>query len=98
MHVQPTLENFFAAYFHQDWAVDHATPDAVIDYYRSSEDSAQVARAQAEAESLLGEDLDEAALGARMTALGCEYDPTRDGQTWRGWLQRVAQRLAGTAH
>lgn len=98
MHAQPTLENFFAAYFHQDWAAEHATADAVIDFYRDHESPDQVDGARAELDALLGKELDEAALGARVTALGCEYDPTRDGQTWRGWLQRLAQRLAGTAH
>jgi len=87
------LENFFAAYFHQDWAMEHDTPEAVIAYYRGSEAPEQVSRARAEAEALLGEGLDEDALGHRIAALGSEYDPTRDGATWRGWLQRLAQDL-----
>ncbi|MEF3082299.1 contact-dependent growth inhibition system immunity protein [Luteimonas sp. SMYT11W] len=93
MSAYPTLENFFAAYFHQDWAMEHDTPEAVIAYYRGSEAPEQVSRARAEAEALLGEGLDEDALGQRIAALGSEYDPTRDGATWRGWLQRLAQDL-----
>lgn len=93
MSAYPTLENFFAAYFHQDWAMEHDSAEAVVTYYRDSESPDQVARAQAEAEALLSEQLDEAALGARIGALGSEYDPTRDGATWRGWLQRVALEL-----
>ncbi|WP_052772791.1 contact-dependent growth inhibition system immunity protein [Luteimonas sp. FCS-9] len=93
MRAYPTLENFFAGYFHQDWAAEHDAPEAVVAYYRDSENPDQVSHARAEAEALLGEQLDEAALGARITALGCEYDPTRDGATWRGWLQRLAQDL-----
>lgn len=95
MSAYPTLENFFSAYFHQDWATEHATPEAVVAYYRDNELPEQVTRARAEAEALLGEPLDEPALGARIHALGSEYDPTRDGATWRGWLQRLAQHLAG---
>ncbi|MET0327375.1 MAG: contact-dependent growth inhibition system immunity protein [Luteimonas sp.] len=93
MSAYPTLENFFAAYFHQDWAMEHDSADAVVAYYRDSEARDQVSRAQAEAEALLGEPLDESALGARIAALGSEYDPTRDGATWRGWLQRLASEL-----
>jgi len=90
MRDYPTLENFFAAYFHQDWAVEHGSADEVIAYYRSSESPDQVARARAEAQALLDDGLDDAALGARITALGSEYDPTRDGATWRSLLQRIA--------
>lgn len=98
MRAYPTLENFFAAYFHQDWAAEHDTADAVVAGYLGAESPDQIAHAQAEAEALLAEDLDDAGLGERIRGLGCEYDPTRDGATWRGWLQRVAQRLAGAGH
>ena len=30
MRDYPTLENLFAAYFHQDWAVEHGSADEVI--------------------------------------------------------------------
>ena len=95
MSAYPTLENFFAAYFHQDWAMEHDTADEVIVHYRQSESPEQVSRARGEAEALLGEGLDEATLGQRISALGSEYDPTREGATWRGWLQRVAGALGG---
>lgn len=91
----PTLENFFAAYFHQDWAMEQATPDAVVDGYRAGETPEQVARARADAGTLLAEGLDDAALGARIRAMGCEYDPTRDGMAWGDWLHGVARRLEG---
>lgn len=90
MRDYPTLENFFSAYFHQDWAMEHGTADEVIAYYRRSESPEQLSRVHGEAKELLGEDLGEAALAARITALGSEYDPTRDGMTWRGWLQQFA--------
>ena len=93
MSTQPALQNFLSAYFHQDWQMEHETADAVVDYYRHNESSELVAQTRVEAETLLGEDLDDDALGARLSALGSEYDPTRDGATWRGWLQRLAQSL-----
>lgn len=93
----PTLRNLFSAYFHQDWPLDHASPDAVIDDYRTGEAPVHVRQALQELEALLAQPLDDAALGARVHALGCEYDPTRDAVTWRAWLQSVALRLRATA-
>ena len=91
----PALENFLAAYFHQDWAVEQPTPEAVVDYYRDSESPEQVAATREDLARLLARDLDDDALGALAHRLGSEYDPTRDGGTWRGWLQDVQARLDG---
>lgn len=90
----PTLENLFAAYFHQDWAMEHATPDAVVDHYRRSEAPAQVAAARSDLERLLSRGYDEPALGRAVRDLGSEYDPTREGGTWQAWLERIGERLA----
>lgn len=89
----PALENFLAAYFHQDWAMEHATPGAVVAYYRGAESPEQVAATRDELSRLLAQDLDEAALGTAARRLGSEYDPTRDGGSWRGWLEDVRAAL-----
>ena len=89
----PALENFLAAYFHQDWALEQPTPEAVVDYFRDSEAPEQVAATRDELARLLARDLDDAALGDVARELGCEYDPTRDGGSWRGWLESVQARL-----
>ena len=91
----PALENFLAAYFHQDWALEQSTPEAVVDYFRDSESPEQVAATREDLARLLARDLDDDALGATARRLGSEYDPTRDGGTWRGWLQDVQARLDG---
>jgi hypothetical protein len=93
MNAYPALENFLAAYFHQDWQVEHDDADAVLTYFLGSEDEATIALVRAELARLSAEDLDEAALGERMRALGSEYDPTRDGGTWQGWLQVLVARF-----
>ncbi|NZA25846.1 hypothetical protein H0E84_05575 [Luteimonas sp. SJ-92] len=95
MNDLPALENFFAAYFHQDWAQEHATPEAVVDTYRASESDETVARTRDELDRLLARDLDGPALAAQLRALGCEFDPTREGGEWYDWLVKVRQRLAG---
>ncbi len=91
----PALENFLAAYFHQDWMMEQSTPEAVVDYFRDSESPEQVAATREDLARLLARDLDDEALGATARRLGCEYDPKRDGGTWHGWLESVRVRLAG---
>lgn len=90
----PALQNFLAAYFHQDWALEQPTPEAVVDYFRDSESPEQVMATRDDLARLLARDLDEEALGAAARGLGCEYDPTRDGGRWRAWLEDVRARLA----
>lgn len=89
----PTLQNFFSAWFHQDWMLDHDSADAVVDAWRESEGDEYIARARDELDRLLARDFDEAALGAAVRGLGCEYDPTRDDTSWHDWLADIRQRL-----
>ncbi len=99
MHMSdfPTLQNLFSAYFHQDWSLEHDSADAVVDSWREGEDAEYIARARDELDRLLARDLDDAALGAAVRALGSEYDPPRDTARgdggWRDWLVSVKQRL-----
>lgn len=93
MNDYPALENFLAAYFHQDWQVEHDDAGAVVAYYLASEDDAAIADVRGELARLSAQGLDEAALGERLTALGSEYDPTRDGGTWQGWLRTLVARF-----
>lgn len=90
----PALENFFSAYFHQDWRAEHDAPDTVVSHFLDSEDDEQVAEVRTELARLSAQDLDEAALAARLRALGSEYDPTLDGRSWRDWLATLRERFA----
>ena len=85
----PALENFLSAYFHQDWSMEHDTADGVLEAYLGSEADAEIVAVRDDLARLAGEQLDEAALGARLRGLGSEYDPTRDGVSWQGWLDRL---------
>lgn len=85
----PALENFLSAYFHQDWAMECDTPAGVVDGYLGSEADAEIVAVRDDLARLAGEGLDEDALGVRMRALGSEYDPTRDGGSWQGWLDAL---------
>ncbi|GAA3915046.1 contact-dependent growth inhibition system immunity protein [Luteimonas lutimaris] len=90
----PALENFLSAYFHQDWRSEHDTADAVAAYFVDSEDDEQVAEVRADLARLSAQGLDEVALANRLRALGSEYDPSLDGQTWQGWLETLRERFA----
>ena len=85
----PALENFLSAYFHQDWSMEHDTADGVVEAYLGSEADAEIVAVRDDLARLSSEQLDEAALGARLRRLGSEYDPTRDGGSWQGWLDRL---------
>lgn len=90
----PALENFLSAYFHQDWSMEHDTADGVVDAYLGSEADVEIVAVRDDLAALSAEGLDEAALGERMRSLGSEYDPTRDGGTWIGWLARLQAAFA----
>jgi hypothetical protein len=86
MSATPALQNFLSAYFHQDWAMEHDSAAAVVAYYLGSEADAEIVAVRDDLAAVAAEGLEEDALAARFERLGCEYDPTRDGSTWRGWL------------
>jgi hypothetical protein len=90
----PALENFLSAYFHQDWRVEHDAPDAVVSYFLDSEADEDIAAVRGDIARLSAQALDEDALGGRMRALGCEYDPTLEGSSWHGWLASLRERFA----
>lgn len=90
----PALENFLSAYFHQDWRVEHDAPDAVVSYFLDSEADEEIAAVRDDLVRLSAQELDEGALGERMRSLGCEYDPTHEGSSWRDWLAMLRERFA----
>ena len=89
----PALRNFLSAYFHQDWAVEHDTPGAVVDYFVEGESSIQVAQLRDEIARLLERGLDEDELAGQVRDLGSEYDPSLDGGNYREWLRDIEERL-----
>lgn len=89
----PTLDNFLAAYFHQDWVLDHDTPEAVVADYVRGESEATVVQLRDELDRLLAGNPQEAELAALLRACGCEYDPSRDGIGYRDWLQAMRAGL-----
>jgi hypothetical protein len=89
----PALRNFLSAYFHQDWAVEHDTPGAVVDYFIEGESVLQVAQLRDEIARLLAQGMDEDELAGQVRELGSEYDPSLDGGNYQEWLQDIEERL-----
>ncbi len=94
MNDYPALASFFAAYFHQDWQAEHATPGAVAAYYMDNESGGDVSRVRKEIGRLLAQDLDDDALAAQVRTLGSEYDPVASGGSYRAWLRELADRFS----
>ena len=87
----PALHQFLGGYFHQDWTLDHSTPDDVIRSFIDNATATERSSVVAQLHDLLS--LPDMALGPAVLDLGGYYDPTVDGQTLRQWLQALAHTL-----
>jgi hypothetical protein len=87
--------NFFSAYFHEDWAEEAGTPEAVITGYLAEGWSFEEMRQLAIEIESLGElyiedaDLEE----ALFSELGCYYQPSADGVAAHTWLSALSRTL-----
>ena len=86
------LENFLAAYFHQDWQDEHATPEEVVRYFVENESADEVSAVRGDLARLAALNLDDAALGAKFAELGCEYYP--NDSTWTVFFQTLRKGFA----
>ena len=93
------LHQFFAGYFHEDWASEASEPDGIIDIYIGQENNAEnLNNLAALIENLVGrsqseKELDDSLFGE----LGCYYVPAADGKSTRAWLEHVSSRLREAA-
>jgi hypothetical protein len=93
------IEDFFSAYFHQDWPEEAKDPAQVISLYLAQRPGAEVLRGLAQQirrfmDSYTDDDELEHAL---FSELGCYYQPSADKVSARAWLQDVACTLAAAA-
>jgi hypothetical protein len=93
------LQQFFGAYFHQDWDADFGTPEqallAAIHHHPLAVERRELSRSIVEFVESHTEDssLD----GALLNELGCEYFPPGNGVLTRSWLLDVAAKLVASA-
>jgi hypothetical protein len=92
------LGQFLCGYYHQDWGLDAATSDGIVERFRMDNPSELVATTAEELGAFLGRDLDDAQLAHILfKELSVGYDP-RPQQTLRAWLGRVLQLLRMDVH
>ena len=89
-HDYPELEQFLGAYFHQDWAADGATWQAVVVQFTAHAKADALRTVLQEIDCLLRERRSDRALQARLEELGCCYQATGTRQPATRWLRRVA--------
>ena len=88
------LREFLLSYFHPDWDLDAADPDAVIDEFLAVEALERVGDVRRDAQRLLEDTPDESALQAVLLESGLSVSPHSDELAQQTWLQHVVVRLA----
>lgn len=89
------LENFLAGYFHEDWTLEAAEPDDIIENF--------VCESGSDGEFMrIADDIDaylNGKAGANISEddlvreFGCYYAPSSDGLSSRDWLIHVRDRM-----
>lgn len=88
------MQDFFAAYFHQDWEDDASSPEEVVQNYLASASDVEIASLASEIERLLSGHMNEDQLDEMLfRELGCFYSPTADGLTPTAWLNHLVERF-----
>ncbi|MFU2330434.1 contact-dependent growth inhibition system immunity protein [Pseudomonas sp. NFX98] len=92
----PEIHDFFGAYFHQDWAVEHDTAEQVIDSFLADSDPEDLVKVQHELNVLLEQNKDESVLREYLLKeLSCYYCYWRAWESGEAWLRHIANKLAG---
>lgn len=91
----PELHDFFRAYFHQDWTVEHDTAELVVDAFLDNSDSDDLMVVRAELNVLLDQRKDEVELReCLLQELSCYYCCWNAWESGETWLRHIAIRLA----
>ena len=94
MSAFPKLEQFFSAYFHQDWEYEYETKawEQVVALY--VRDVGIEVAAETSKELLRFVESTHASLDAfLLNELGCYFHPSASGQSTVAWLKRVSTEL-----
>jgi hypothetical protein len=90
----PALEQFFGAYFHQDWDNEFESFQDAVSAYRTGEPQETLWTARKELVELMQKDLDEGSFADAIHRLGCYYDPASEGMTYRDWISLLGHALS----
>jgi hypothetical protein len=89
------LALLLGAYFHQDWFIEGANTQEVLDRFVAEADTEVIRGAKHQAEALLAAGPSERRLARTLNGMGLYYLPGADGLTYREWLAWVAEALGG---
>jgi len=89
----PALDQLLGLYFHEDWALEDDTPWDVVDHFVREEPQLAAGLPDEVNEVLSHQPTEEQLKHLVHEELVCDYLPTADGWTYRGWLLAVADRM-----
>jgi hypothetical protein len=88
------LQNFFSAYFHEDWPCEAESPEAVVaGYVRTAKPSHLRSLSKAIQEYSREFASDRELEENLFKDLGCYYRPSTQGLSAKAWLENVANQL-----
>ena len=89
-----TIQNFFGAYFHEDWHDEDPDEDAVVRRYMHGATTEEIRDLIEDIEQYMKDHPDDdELLRLLFDDLACYYLPTADGLTARQWMTHVADLL-----
>jgi hypothetical protein len=94
------LAHLGGAYFHQDWDLEYAKPNDVIEAFMREEEPGAVTELASEVASVLASPMDETQIADLWIGECCaSYDPVDNGDTtFRGWFANVLRLLQAPQH
>jgi len=91
----PELHDFFGAYFHQDWTVEHETAEQVIDAFLTESDQQILVIVQKEICRLIAKKKNELALREYLLKeLSCYYCYWNTWGSGESWLLHIVRKLS----
>jgi hypothetical protein len=90
----PELHDFFGAYFHQDWLVEHETAEQVLDSFLTESHVDDLIVVLKELNALINLKKDELVLKEYLLKeLSCYYCYWNAWPSGEAWLRHIASRL-----
>ncbi|QVW23802.1 hypothetical protein KJF94_28885 [Pseudomonas hormoni] len=88
------LHDFFGAYFHQDWMVEHDSAEEVIDTFLADSDPEDLKLVRQELGFLLEQRKGEMELREYLLKeLSCYYCYWNEWESGKAWLRHIAKKL-----
>lgn len=91
----PEAQDFFGAYFHQDWLLEHDTADQVIDEFLRDSDKKVLMLVRSELQTLMSKKLNEMDLRTFfLKELSCYYCYWNEWESGEAWLRHIERKLS----